>query len=402
MKIFDTIIIGAGAAGLMCGREAGKRGRRVLIIEHTRKIGEKIRISGGGRSNFTNLYCSPANFLSQNPHFCKSALSRYSPADFVSLVDAHNIEWHEKPYEEKAGNENARGQLFCNESAVQIIEMLRMGCLNAGVEFSLDTKVVNIEKSAAGFTLETSAGPYTCDNIVVASGGLSIPKIGASNFGYELAKKFGHNIVPPRPALVPLAFDEILLTRTKELSGLSIDASVSCGTGRFREGLLFTHRGLSGPSILQVSSYWKEGDQISIDLCPDHNVFEFLKTAQKEHPKQQLRSVLSGILPSRIAALIEVLTGAKLKVAELSNNKIQSVSDMVKNWQITPSGSEGYRTAEVTLGGVDTTGVSSKTFESSSVKGLFFVGEVLDVTGHLGGHNFQWAWSSGWCAGQYV
>lgn len=402
LKDYDVIIVGAGAAGMMCGWEAGKRGRRALIIEHMHKIGEKIRISGGGRCNFTNLHSSPANFLSQNPHFCKSALSRYTPHDFIALVDAHNISWHEKPYVELAGNENARGQLFCDNSATQIIDMLKNGCESAGVTFLLGTKISEVRHQDGRYVLETPGDMYVCDSLVVASGGLSIPKIGASNFGYELAKKFGHNIIPPRPALVPLTFDEKLLERTKPLSGLAVDAIVSCRTRRFREGLLFTHRGLSGPSVLQVSSYWREGDEISVDLLPEGDVFAFLKHAKNLHPKQQLRSVLSEAMPARLAALIEDLSECHLKVAELSDKNIRNVADIVKNMKILPSGTEGYRTAEVTLGGVDTTQVSSKTFESSSVKGLYFVGEVLDVTGHLGGHNFQWAWSSGWSAGKFA
>lgn len=399
---YDAIVIGAGAAGMMCAWEAGKRGRKVAILEHTNKIGEKIRISGGGRCNFTNLYSGPVNFLSQNPHFCKSALSRFGPHDFVAIMRENDIAFHEKPYEEKDGNENARGQLFCNDSAVQIIELLRIGCIDAGVKFHLSTRISSVEGGQESYTLKTDKGDFLCESLVVACGGLSIPKIGASSFGYDVAKSFGHTIVDLRPALVPLTFHETLLEKTKLLSGLSVDAYVKCNEGRFREGLLFTHRGLSGPSILQVSSYWREGDEIVVDFAPECDVVKLLAEARKNRPKQMVRTVLSDIMPVRLSALFENMTEAEGKVADLSNAGIQNVSNIVKSLAVSPSGSEGYRTAEVTLGGVDTKRVSSKTFESSISKGLYFVGEVLDVTGHLGGHNFQWAWSSGWCAGQYV
>lgn len=400
MKQYDVLVIGAGAAGLMCAWEAGKRGRRVLMIEHTRKIAEKIRISGGGRSNFTNLYCSPHNFLSQNPHFCKSALSRFTPQDFLALVDAHGIAWHEKPYEEKAGNENARGQLFCTHSAGDLIDMLHGGCKKAGVEFALETKVLDVVKTDHGFAVQTDHGEYSGVALVVASGGLSIPKIGASNFGYELAKRFGLRIVSPRPALVPLTFDDDLLARTKPLSGLSVDAAVSCKDGCFREGLLFTHRGLSGPSILQASSYWREGEEITVNLLPDRDALDSLRQAREVNSKQQLRNVLSQYVPARLAEFIVDYTGVDGRMADLSDKKLQAVSEAVGTWRVRPAGSEGYRTAEVTLGGVDTRDMSSKTFEAVNVPGLYFIGEVLDVTGHLGGHNFQWAWSSGWACGQ--
>lgn len=399
---FDVIIIGAGAAGLMCGWQAAKRGRSVCIVEHTRSVGEKIRISGGGRSNFTNIYCSPDNFLSDNPHFCKSALSRFTPYDFVEMVKAHGIAYHEKPYEEKAGNENARGQLFCDNSATDIIEMLHNGCRDNGAAFALGTKILSVQKTDQNFHLKTDQGDMSAQSVVVASGGLSIPKIGASNFGYELAKQFGLGVIPPRPALVPLTFEPDLLARTKELSGVSTDASVSCGAGRFREGLLFTHRGLSGPSILQVSSYWREGDAVGVNLMPDRDVLELLKEARNQNAKQQLRTVLAHILPSRIAALVVDLSGCDGRMADLSDKILERVAGYINDWQVVPVGSEGYRTAEVTLGGVDTQGISSKTFEARNVAGLYFIGEVLDVTGHLGGHNFQWAWASGWCCAQHL
>ncbi|PCJ99536.1 MAG: aminoacetone oxidase family FAD-binding enzyme [Zetaproteobacteria bacterium] len=402
MQKSDIIVIGAGAAGMMCAWQAALRGRSVRIIEHSRKIGEKIRISGGGRSNFTNLYCSPDNFLSQNSHFCKSALRRFDQHDFIAMIEDHNIPYHEKAYDEKSGNQNARGQLFCDDSAQDIISMLRDGFENSDGQFHLETKVKNIEKSDDGYTLSTDKGDFACESVVIASGGLSIPKIGASNFGYELAKTFGLNIIAPRAGLVPLTFGADLLAVTKELSGVSVDAHVSCGDGAFREGLLFTHRGLSGPSILQVSSYWREGETVSVNLAPEHDAFEMLKTARREQPKKILRTVLSSILPARIATMVAGLSECDARIADLSDKKLRTVADIINKWACKPNGSEGYRTAEVTLGGVDTNEISSKTFEAKKAKGLYFIGEVLDVTGHLGGHNFQWAWSSGWCCGQVV
>jgi len=403
MSNYNTIIIGAGAAGLMCAWQAAKRGKSVTLIEHTRKIGEKIRISGGGRCNFTNLYSTPDNFISQNPHFCKSALARFTPHDFIALLDDHKIAWHEKPYEEKTGNENARGQLFCDNSAKDIIDMLRENCNAAGVQFATDTKVTNIErKENETFEVQTSNSDYICNNLVIASGGLSIPKIGASNFGYEVAKKFDLKIVPPLAALVPLTFDEALLEKTKPLAGISVDASVSCNGATFREGLLITHRGLSGPSILQISSYWKKGEAITINLAPDLDTLEYLKKARDEQPKKILRTVISGILPSRMLPVLFDSNLLETKIAELSNNDIQSVSESISAWKVYPIGTEGYRTAEVTLGGIDTRDVSSKNFNANTIKNLYFIGEVLDVTGHLGGHNFQWAWASGWCAGNAI
>lgn len=402
MQKSDIIVIGAGAAGMMCAWQAALRGRSVRIIEHTRKIGEKIRISGGGRSNFTNLYCSPDNFLSQNPHFCKSALRRFDQHDFIAMIEDHNIVYHEKAYDEKSGNQNARGQLFCDNSAQDIISMLRNGIENAGGQFQLETKVKNVEKSDDGYTLSTDKGDFACDSLVIACGGLSIPKIGASNFGYELAKTFGLNIIAPRAGLVPLTFDADLLSVTKDLSGVSVDAHVSCGDGAFREGLLFTHRGLSGPSILQVSSYWREGDTVCVNLAPEHDAFEMLKSARRDQPKKILRTILSSILPARIATMVAGLSECDTRIADLSDKKLRTVADVINKWACKPNGSEGYRTAEVTLGGVNTDEISSKTFEAKKSDGLYFIGEVLDVTGHLGGHNFQWAWSSGWCCGQVV
>ncbi|PCJ95110.1 MAG: aminoacetone oxidase family FAD-binding enzyme [Zetaproteobacteria bacterium] len=402
MQKSDVIIIGAGAAGMMCAWQAALRGRSVVIIEHTRKVGEKIRISGGGRANFTNLYCSPDNFLSQNPHFCKSALRRFDQHDFIAMIEDHGIAYHEKAYDEKSGNQNARGQLFCDHSAQDIISMLRDGITNAGGHFQMETKVKHVQKEDDAYIINTDKGDFSCESLVIACGGLSIPKIGASNFGYELAKTFGLNIIRPRAGLVPLTFDDDLLAVTKELSGVSVDAHVTCGDGSFREGLLFTHRGLSGPSILQVSSYWREGERVSVNLAPEIDAFDRLKSARTEQPKQMLRTILSSILPTRIASMVAGMSGCDTRIADLSDKKLRIVSNIVNEWQCKPKGSEGYRTAEVTLGGVDTDEISSKTFEAKKEKGLYFIGEVLDVTGHLGGHNFQWAWSSGWCCGQVI
>ncbi len=401
MQKSDVIIIGAGAAGLMCAMQAAQRGRSVLIIDHMQKIGEKIRISGGGKCNFTNLHCSANNFISQNPHFCKSALKRFTSRDFMQMLREHNIDFHQKRHDLDA-DESSKGQMFCNKSAQDIVDMLQFGVENAQGKFQLGTKIKDIKKDDAQYVIDTDRGRFSCNSLVIASGGLSIPKIGASNFGYELAKKFGLNIIPPRAGLVPLTFDKELLDKTGELSGLSINASVSCGKGSFREGLLFTHRGLSGPSILQISSYWHEGEEILVNLAPDLNVFEELKAARNKQPKQMLRNILSGIIPSRTAAMMASLSNNDTRIADLSDKKLRIVGDMVNSWKIKPKGSEGYRTAEVTIGGIDTNEISSKTFEAKNVSGLYFIGEVLDITGHLGGHNFQWAWSSGYCAGQVV
>ena len=385
----------------MCAGEAAARGRSVRVIEHTGKIGEKIRISGGGRCNFTNLHSGPENFISQNPHFCKSALSRFTPQDFIEIVKYPGIAFHEKPYEDYA-DQTARGQLFCDESSKQIIDMLISRCIDNGAVIEIQTKIKSVSKDGETFHLKTDQGEFESASLVIASGGLSIPKIGASNFGYEQAKKFGMEIVPPRAALVPLTFDQKTLERTAPLSGLSIDARVFFEKTSFREGLLFTHRGLSGPSILQISSYWEEGKAITVDLIPDKDALDCLKSARKSSPKQKLRTILSDLLPQRLAHLLAAESGNDERMAEPSALKLTAISSLIKNWSVLPAGNEGYRTAEVTWGGVDTSALSSKTFEAKNVPGLYFIGEVLDVTGHLGGHNFQWAWASGWCAGQEV
>ncbi|MDB5599025.1 MAG: hypothetical protein JWN71_1069 [Xanthobacteraceae bacterium] len=392
MTPYDVIILGAGGAGLMCAAIAGQRGRSVLVLEQGRTPAEKIRISGGGRCNFTNRHTGPANFLSNNPHFCKSALSSYTQHDFVALVERYGIAYHEKTL----------GQLFCDGSSKQIIDMLVAEAKNAGAHLRLGSRVQSVTKTEDGFTVTTDESEYRGHAVVVATGGPSIPKIGASGFGYRVAQEFGLRLVPPRAALVPLTFDAVLLAQLTDLAGVSVDAVVSCGTARFAEGLLFTHRGLSGPSILQISSYWQDGREIEIDLLPGTDALAALKQMRRDHAKQELATALGGLLPKRLAQKIAETCGGPARMADFSDKQLQGVARAVNHWQVTPSGTEGYRTAEVTLGGVDTDELSSKTFEAKKVPGLYFVGEVVDVTGHLGGFNFQWAWSSGHAAGRYV
>ena len=392
MKKIDVLVIGAGAAGLMCAIEAGKRGRSVVVVDHSDKPAEKIRISGGGRCNFTNIHTSPENFISQNKRFCVSALKRYTQHDFVEMVNRHNIDWHEKTL----------GQLFCDESSFQIIDMLLDECDDAGVTIRMNTEISNIiAREDGGFDVTTRTGAqWTCQSLVVACGGLSIPKIGATGFGYQIARQFGLNIIPTRAALVPLTFDPDLRAQMGQLSGISVDAVVQCNKKQFREGLLFTHRGLSGPSILQISSYCDEGDGIVVNLNPDEDAFDVLKSAKSETPKQAVHTVLSRILPNRLAQLIAARHELERPIGETGDKALRKLAMDVNQWAVMPNGTEGYRTAEVTLGGVDTNELSSKTMESRKVPGLYFIGEVVDVTGHLGGFNFQWAWSSGWSAGQ--
>lgn len=389
---FDVIIIGAGAAGLMCAIEAGKRGRRVWLIDHSTKIAEKIRISGGGRCNFTNLHTQPQCYLSQNPHFCKSALRRYTPQDFIALVRKHGIAFHEKKL----------GQLFCDDSAKKIIAMLLAEAREAGVKLENPVQVHTIETVAGGYRLNTSWGEQTCASLVIATGGLSIPKIGATRFGYEVAKQLGLRVIQPRAALVPLVFDGTLLARCQTLSGLSVEADVRFGKRVFAEGLLFTHRGLSGPSILQISSYWEEGEPIVINLAPGTDVLAFLKEQKQSQPRLHINNVLAEILPRRLAQSICYERNDSGPLANLSDTRLAALAGAVNAWHVKPVGTEGYRTAEVTRGGVDTCELSSQTMEANKQSGLFFIGEVVDVTGHLGGFNFQWAWSSGYVAGQYV
>jgi predicted Rossmann fold flavoprotein len=392
MTSYDVIILGAGGAGLMAAATAGRRGRSVLVLDHAARIGEKIRISGGGRCNFTNIHTSAANFLSANPHFCKSALRGYTPQDFIALVEKHGIAWHEKTL----------GQLFCDGSSQQIIDLLLAECSAAGATVQGGTRITSVAKGADGFTVATDRGDYQGQSLVVATGGLSIPKIGATGLGYDIARQFGLNIVETRPGLVPLTFDPGFIGRLKDLAGVATDAEVSCGKTRFKEALLFTHRGLSGPAILQISSYWREGEAITIDLAPGVDVLDRLKAARREHAKQELTTVLSRLVPRRLADTIASVAGVSGRMADLSDERLWAVASRTKEWRVVPQGTEGYRTAEVTLGGVDTEGLSSKTMESRAVPGLYFIGEVVDVTGHLGGFNFQWAWSSGVAAGSYA
>ena len=392
MSDFDVLIIGAGAAGLMCAISAGRRGRKVLLLDHAKKAGEKIRISGGGRCNFTNIHASPENFLSHNPRFCVSALKRYTQWDFIDLVQTHGIAYHEKTL----------GQLFCDGSSQQIIDMLLAECREAGVQVRLNCSVSSVRKTGDNFAMETSHGPFQGQSLVISTGGKSIPKMGATGFGYDIAQQFGLGIVEPKAALVPLRFGEDLMASIDGLSGVATESVVSCGKQSFREALLFTHRGLSGPSILQISSYWQTGGDIRINLSPDIDIFEKLKSAKEEHPRQAAQTVLSDHLPKRLAQRMAELNNCTGPLAETSDKHLRKLSGNISDWQVRPSGTEGYRTAEVTLGGVDTDELSSKTFESRKVPGLFFIGEVVDVTGHLGGYNFQWAWSSGHCAGQFV
>ena len=391
---YDVVIIGAGAAGLMCAIHAGKRGKRVCLMDHARKIGRKIRISGGGRCNFTNLYTSPENYLSQNPHFCKSALKQYTQYDFIDLVSAHSISFHEKKL----------GQLFCDNSAQDIIDMLLSETRDAGVDLWHPVTVERIEKPAEddGFGVTTSRGLVRCESLVVATGGLSIPKAGATPFGYGVARQFGMDVLDTHAGLVPLTFQGQLLDRCKTLSGLSVDACVSFQDTEFAEGLLFTHRGLSGPSILQISSYWRERQTIQVNLATQVDLLNFLRERKVETPRQTLSVALSTHLPKRLTTHICELSKIDGRLGELSDEKLTRVAQQVHQWSVLPSGTEGYRTAEVTLGGVDTNGLSSKTMESKTCPGLYFIGEVVDVTGHLGGFNFQWAWSSGFAAGQYA
>ena len=389
---YDVIIIGAGAAGLMSAIEAGKRGRKVLLVDHAKKIGEKIRISGGGRCNFTNINTHPSKFISKNPKFIISALNQYTQNDFINLIKKHNIKFHEKKL----------GQLFCDESAQQIIDMLLLECQTANVTLKKEIIITDVDKKGDQYFIAVGSDKYSCDSLIIATGGLSVPKIGASKFGYDIAKKFNLNIVETLPALVPLTFDEKILSMCKELSGLSLEAVVFFNKTFFQEGMLFTHRGLSGPSILQISSYWKLGDDIKINLSPKLDIFKFLENKKNSNAKQEINNIIAEILPKRLAHIICKENNVTGNITELSNKLLKQLSDSINTWAINPTGSEGYRTAEVTLGGVDTNEISSKTMMSKKNPGLFFIGEVVDVTGHLGGYNFQWAWSSGFVAGQYA
>ena len=391
----DVIVLGAGAAGLMCAMEAGKRGRRVVVLDHAAKPAEKVRISGGGRCNFTNLYTAPENFLSANPHFCVSALARYTPSDFIALIEKHGIAYHEK----------TRGQLFCDGLSQQVVNLLLEEGREANISIRLLIAIESISKLGDRFLVQTSGGEFSCRSLVVATGGLSIPKMGATSLGYRIAGQFGLPIVPTEPALVPFTMPEAHVKAWESLAGVAAEASVECGKRSFREALLFTHRGLSGPAILQISSYWKPGDAVRVNLAPDHDVGTLLRRTKSDHPQQAPAKALQAVLPNRLAqqlADLHLPASQAVRVGEVPNRELQKLGSAVNDWQFIPNGTEGYRTAEVTRGGVDTTALSSKTMGSKSVPGLFFIGEVIDVTGHLGGFNFQWAWASGYVAGQYA
>lgn len=398
---YDAVIIGAGASGLMCALTAGDRGRKVLVIDHANKIGKKILISGGGRCNYTNMYAEPANYLSGNPHFCKSALSRYTQWDFQALVDKHNIPWHEKTL----------GQLFCNHQSSDIVEMLMEECRNSGVAVRLKASLNHVKRSetSESFLLETTLGKIHCKSLVVATGGLSFPTMGASGLGYELAEQFGHHLVERLPGLVPFTMDKQWLAHFIELSGVSADIIVSCNGQSFRENLLFTHRGMSGPAILQISSYWRPGNKVSINWLPGLSIEDWLNDLRESKPKAEFRSVLSDKLTRRLATALctygelqKITDSGSKPVNQFSPAELQRLAENLEAWEFMPAGTEGYKKAEVTLGGVATDNISSKTFESQNQAGLYFIGEVLDVTGHLGGFNFQWAWASGYCAGLYI
>ena len=389
MTHFDVIILGAGAAGLMCAISAGRRGRRVMLLDHAPQVGAKILISGGGRCNFTNTGTVPERFLSDNPHFARSALSRYKPADFVALVQKHGIAFHEKTL----------GQLFCDGSAREIVAMLLAECAAVGVDVRLDHRVTYVSRSVS-FRVETDHGAFEADSLVLATGGLSIPKMGATGLAYELARQFGLRLTQIRPGLVPLTFEDDLLAVMRPLSGVSLDSAVAVERRIFREATLFTHRGLSGPAILQISSYWRQGP-ISLNLLPGQDAAAFLLERKRARPKAGLGSVLAEVLPARLAAAMAVETeGARL--ADLPDRVLAVVAAKLSGWQVVPSGTEGFVKAEVTRGGVDTRDLSSRTMAANAVPGLFVIGEAVDVTGWLGGYNFQWAWASGWCAGEAV
>jgi predicted Rossmann fold flavoprotein len=405
MKL-DVVIIGAGAAGLFCAIEAGKRGRKVLVLEHNAQVGRKIIISGGGRCNFTNINAGPENFISQNPHFCKSALARYTPQNFVELVKRHRIEFYEKKL----------GQLFCRESSGQIVEMLIDECRRAKVEIRLNCSVKEVKKlnqtpsaqranksqqdTSVPFEVETNQGRFTCESLVIATGGLSIPQLGATDFGYRIARQFGLKIIETKPALVPLVFQNSFPAKFKSLVGVSLNAAVSIGKTTFCEDILFTHRGLSGPAVLQISSYWKPGEEISFDLLPTKNAFEILQNSRES--RKEFSNFLGEILPQRFAsAFCEIIVESK-PLKNYSEKELKAIAEKLHGWQINFDGTEGNRKAEVTLGGVSTDELSSKTMEAKRVKNLYFIGEVVDVTGWLGGYNFQWAWSSGFAAGEFV
>ncbi|RLM23233.1 hypothetical protein BIY29_10890 [Brenneria alni] len=393
MEQFDVVIIGAGAAGLFCAAHAGRRGLRVLLLDNGKKPGRKILMSGGGRCNFTNMYAEPAAYLSQNPHFCKSALARYTQWDFISLVNSHNIAYHEKTL----------GQLFCDDSAQQIVDMLVKECEQANVTIRLRSEVVLVEKPGDVFMLQLANGTALhSPALVIASGGLSMPGLGATPFGYQIARQFGLNVLPTRAALVPFTLHKPLLENLQTLSGVSVPAVVTAENGAtFRENILFTHRGLSGPAVLQLSSYWLPGEFVTINLLPDRDLRACLNDERTAHPNQSLKNTLAQWLPKRLVECLQTLGQLPdVTLKQLNSTQQLQIEENIRQWRVQPNGTEGYRTAEVTLGGVDTRELSSKTMESSNVPGLYFIGEVVDVTGWLGGYNFQWAWSSAWACAQ--
>ncbi|WP_289029720.1 NAD(P)/FAD-dependent oxidoreductase [uncultured Paraglaciecola sp.] len=393
MKNVDVIVIGAGAAGLFCAIEAAKRGRNVTVLDHAKRLGGKILMSGGGRCNFTNMYASHENFLSNNPHFCKSALSRYTQWDFIGLVSEYGIAYHEKTL----------GQLFCDDSAKDILNMLLAECEKAGVTITNQCEILAVEKSDIGFELNTAKGQFQTESLVVATGGLSMPKLGASPYGYKLAEQFGLKVLPTRAGLVPFTLHEQDKKVLAELSGISLDASASCNNTAFNENILFTHRGLSGPAVLQISSFWEPGETVEFDLFPNGDLLAELQKAQQKQPDVQLSTALSSHYPKRyVQAALPYLGVENKPLKQYQGKQLEQAALAFHHWQLKPNGTEGYRTAEVTLGGVDTDELSSKTMMAKNVEGLFFIGEVMDVTGWLGGFNFQWAWSSGWVAGQVV
>jgi len=391
---YDVVVLGAGAAGLMCAAQAAARGRKVVVLDHANKAGKKILMSGGGRCNFTNYYIEPNRYLCHNPHFCKSALSRYTQWDFIALVDKHGIPYHDK----------GEGELFCDNKSSDILNMLLDECEQVGAEIFLDTEIVEVsaEQDTQGYRLQTSKGDVNCESLVVATGGLSIPTLGATGFGYKLAEQFGLKVYDTRAGLVPFTITDQFKQVCSELSGSSCRVSICCGEQSFSTDMLFTHRGLSGPAVLQISSYWVPGMEVSIDLLPETDLAQALRSAQHEHPKQALKTFLSQWLTQKMADKLLDHWGFSGQLSELNGEQMDKIATQFHNWVLIPSGTEGYRTAEVTLGGVDTDEVSSKTMEAKKQPGLFFIGEVLDVTGHLGGFNFQWAWSSAWAAAQVV
>jgi predicted Rossmann fold flavoprotein len=387
---FDVVVIGAGAAGLMCALTAGQRARKVLLLDHADKVGAKILISGGGRCNFTNLYCAPDRFISRNPHFHKSALDRYTQHDFIALVQRHRIAYHEKTL----------GQLFCDGSARAIVALLMAECAAGHVDVRVAHRVTDIAR-ADQFRVDTDRGSFTAASLVLATGGLSIPKMGATGFAYDIAKRFGLRVTETLPGLVPLTATPAALGVGEVLSGISLDAVASCGPHSFREAILFTHRGLSGPAILQISSYWRQGETIALDLLPEHDAEAFLKQRKRDRPKAEPKTVLAEVFSARLAQAL----AASLPIETMANipdRTLGGFATRLQRWEVTPTGSEGYAKAEVTVGGIDTRDLSSKTMEARNVPGLYAIGEAVDVTGWLGGYNFQWAWSSGWCAGQVV